>query len=124
MYSQLNILGRLAKDPEPGMTQAGMELCKFTIAYDTGYGDHKKANFLDCVCFGKKSIPIVNFFKKGSPIFVTGELSQNKWEDKSGNVRYSFSLNVLNFSFTDEKKNASVKDEFRGEEVTGGEDLF
>ena len=95
--------GRIVHDLEL-KTSGDKTFITFTIANDTGYKDHKKTNFIKCVAFGKTAETIGKFFSKGSPILISGELTQNTYEDKTGAKRDSYEIIVKEFSFMGEKK--------------------
>lgn len=97
-FSSFN--GRLVRDPEVTMTPSGVEICDFSIAYDTGYGENKKTNFLECIAFKKTALSIEKYFFKGDGIIVEGELQQDRWEDKNtGQKRSKHKLIVNRFHF-------------------------
>ncbi len=98
MINSMTLEGRLTRDAELKYTQNGTSLLKFTIANNNGYGDYEKTLFLDCVIFGKRAEALSQYLTKGKYVVANGILTQNKWEDKDGNNRISFSLMVNDLS--------------------------
>ena len=49
-----------------------------------------------------------NFVKKGQLIAIDGSLYTRKYEDKNGNNRTAYEVNVNNFYFAESKKSADV----------------
>lgn len=81
MSNAISFHGRLTKDAEVQSTANGKTLCKFTVASDVGYGDHKSTNFFDVVIFGKRAEGgLPQYLKKGTSVYVSGELKIEKRE--------------------------------------------
>lgn len=94
-------IGNIVRDPETrevGQTT----VTKFTVAFTP----HPKADtvFLDCECWGDNGVRIGEHLGGGEPIFVSGGLNVNNWEDKDGNKRSKVFLKVTDWSFTGGKK--------------------
>ena len=109
--NQVNILGTLTKDVELNYATSGSAIGKFTIAYNKKFkgqdGQHQeKTSYFDCVAFGRRGEIISQYFSKGQRILVSGELEQDKWQDKDGNNRYAIKILVNGFDFI-EKNNSS-----------------
>lgn len=101
------LVGRLAKNPELRYTQSGepMAVCRFTVAVNRPFakdGDIK-ADFINCVAFGKKGEVVNQYFHKGSRIGVEGRLQVSQYKDKDGNNRYSTDVIVNEIEFIDTK---------------------
>lgn len=85
----VTLLGRLTRDPDIRYTQGenAMAIARFTLAVDKNFkkkGD--KANFIDCVAFGKIAETVEKHVFKGSKIAVIGEWSTGYWvADDKGN---------------------------------------
>jgi single-strand DNA-binding protein len=104
MTNNITILGRLVREPELSATQTGKKLCKITIANDTGYGDRKKTNFID-VRLWEKSAEIANqYARKGSLVAITGQLIQDRWQDKtSGQNRTEYHVQANEIQLLDKR---------------------
>ena len=89
MYQRYEGIGNLVRDPETRYAQSGTEICYFTVACDHGYGDNKFTEFVRCVAFGKLAGVVGKYCVKGKPVFFAGANKTRKWQDKSGNDRYS-----------------------------------
>jgi single-strand DNA-binding protein len=100
MHSRVILLGRFTRDPELKYASSGLEICTFSLAVDSGWGDKKKTSFLDCTAFGKRGEAISNNLHKGDPIFIEGYLDQSRWEDKdTGQKRSKVGIIVDDFKF-------------------------
>ena len=78
------LVGRLTRDPELRYTQGdnSMAVCRYTLAVDRG---KDKADFPQCVAFGKAAEFADKYFKKGMRVAISGRLqtgSYMKGEDK------------------------------------------
>ena len=62
-FNSSSIQGNLVDAPKvyPGENP----VARFTIANNTGYGDNRHTNFVDCVAFGKQVSTIEQHFTKG-----------------------------------------------------------
>jgi single-strand DNA-binding protein len=96
--------GRLTKSPELRNTNSGTPVASFTIACDTGSGEHKQTLFLDCVAWKGRGETIAQYFDKGQMIVVSGSLGCRDWEDKNGNKRKNYELTVSDFGFCGSKR--------------------
>lgn len=81
--------GRLASEPELRTSDAGANVVNFRIAVDREYvkGQEKKADFFSIVAFRNTALFVEKYFKKGSPIALTGKLRTRSYDDKNGVTR-------------------------------------
>lgn len=104
-----HIQGRLTKDPELKQTKTGKKVCTFTVAVDKR-GKDAGTNFLDCVAWEGRGETISKYFKKGSPILITGRLDQQTWEQE-GMKRSKIVILVDDFNFLGSKMGESTPSE-------------
>ncbi|TXH41475.1 MAG: single-stranded DNA-binding protein [Desulfurellales bacterium] len=64
-YSKITVLGRLGKDPKLGTTQNGKSFCNFSIAADSGSGDHKITTWFSVTVWGKSAEAAHKYLQKG-----------------------------------------------------------
>ena len=90
------LLGNLGRDPEIRSMQSGNKMASFSIATSKRWKDKntqeqkEKTSWHNIVVFGDGLVNIVeNYVKKGSKIYVEGELQTRKWQDQDGNDRYT-----------------------------------
>lgn len=88
-FCNLIIGGRLTRDPVLRYTPSNTAVCEFGMAWDEGYGDNKKSNFIDVTAFGKTAETINEHLQKGRPVIVAGRLSFEQWDDKNGGGKRS-----------------------------------
>ena len=89
------ILGRLGADPEVRYTPGGSAVANLRIATNSGYKDKQTGQFVEStewhrvVVFGRTAEIAGQYLAKGRMAYVEGRLRTNKWQDQSGNDRYT-----------------------------------
>ena len=107
--NKAQIIGYLGQDPDIRYTPSGAAVANFSVATTSRWKDKQSGEQKEntewhrCVAFGKQVDPIEKYLKKGSQVYVEGELRTNKYDDKEGITRYSTEIRVLRFSFLDRK---------------------
>jgi single-strand DNA-binding protein len=102
--NNVSIIGRLTKDPVKRTLSSGKELAEFAIANNRGFGDFKRAHFID-VKFWGKGLSILPFLRRGTKIAVTGELLQDSWTDQmSGQKRQKLYINTFSVDILEQPK--------------------
>ncbi len=87
-FNQFIQMGRLTRDPELRYTGTGTAVAAFCVATTTQYGkeSHQKDQaFVNWSFFGKRAERLVEYFRKGDPIFIKGRLKTNTWESQGQN---------------------------------------
>lgn len=75
------VAGNLTKDAE--LRQAGnSQVCGFSVAADTGFGDKKNTLFFSCSLWGNQGAALAQYLKKGNPVTVIGEMSEREYDGK------------------------------------------
>lgn len=81
--------GRLTKDAEIKLIGAKQTpCCEFSIANNTGFGQYAKTTYFNVQLWGQSGQNLLQYLKKGQPVAVSGELTQNDWVDQNG-VKHS-----------------------------------
>jgi|FLOH01.1.fsa_nt_gi single-strand DNA-binding protein len=99
--NQCNFAGYLTRDAE--VVLGDKPRAKFGVAVN-GYKD--TVLFMDCTAWGKLAENVGPNLKKGQPIFVTGELQLDEWEDSEGNPKSKPALNVRDIRYLSSKGEA------------------
>jgi len=97
--NNFNGIGRLVRDAECRYTPAGTPIAKFSICISKKWKDkdgnpQEKANFFDCVLWGKYGELMTKYLTKGKQIGITAELEQTTWADSEGKNHSRVQLNV------------------------------
>lgn len=111
-FNKVILMGWLTAAPEIKQTPNGTSVCNFSIAVDRkrGKDGEPKADFFDITAFNKTAEFISNYFTKGSPILIDGELQTDSWVDKQGQKRYKTSVVVREVAFCGSKGNSETND--------------
>ena len=110
MLNHIDIVGRLARDPELRRTGSGVAVASFTVACERDFGGSdgkKETDFIDCVAWRQTGEFVSKYFRKGNMIIVSGRLQIRNWNDKDGNKRRSSEVVADNCYFGSTKKEAS-----------------
>ena len=90
------LVGNLGRDPEVRSFQNGGRVCNLSLATSENWKDRntgerrEKTEWHRVVVF---SDPLINvcerYLRKGSKIYVEGQLETRKWQDQGGQERYT-----------------------------------
>ena len=101
------ILGNLCADPESRSFQNGGSVVNLRIATnerwtDKNSGERKeKAEYHNVAIFNENIGRIATqYLRKGSKVYIEGQLQTRKWQDQSGNDRYATEIVLQNFNGT------------------------
>ena len=121
--NKVMLIGRLGQDPEIRNTQDGRSLCTFSIATSESWNDkntgekREKTEWHRIVVFNEGLVNIIQqYVKKGSNVFLEGQLQTRKWEDKDGIEKYTTEVVLQGFNSTfkmlDNRNTGSVDNNF------------
>lgn len=113
------VKGNLVRDVELRYTSAGTAFAKGAVANNRGYkgenGWQEYANFFDFTLWGKRAEGLAKHLTKGTPVVITGELRQSRWE-QDGQKRSRVEINAQDLSFAGRKRDGgSPPDEVDGD---------
>ena len=120
------LLGNLGRDPEIRSMQSGAKMASFSIATSKRWKDRntqeqkEKTSWHNIVVFGDGLVDIVErYVKKGSKIYIEGELQTRKWQDKDGNDRYTTEVILqgynCNLTLLDSRNNSQIDNNTSGQ---------
>src|SRR5438067_1349302 len=96
------LVGNLGRDPEVRRTNAGAPVVNLRVATSESWRDkntgerQEKTEWHSVVVFNENAARIAEqYLKKGSKVYIEGQLQTRKWQDQSGQDRYSTEV-VLN----------------------------
>ena len=105
--NKVMIIGNLGRDPESRSFQNGGKVVNLNVAVsetwkDKSSGERKeKTEWVQVAIFNEGICKVAeNYLRKGSKVYLCGKLQTRKWQDQSGNDRYTTEV-VLN-GFGDE----------------------
>jgi len=90
------LIGNLGRDPEIRTMQSGGRVCNLALATSENWRDkqtgerRERTEWHRIVVFNDNLVQVCErFLKKGSKIYVEGQLETRKWQDQSGQERYT-----------------------------------
>jgi len=99
------LIGNLGADPEIRRTQDGRPIANLRLATTDSWRDkatgerRERTEWHRVVIFSEGLCRIAEqYLKKGSKIYVEGQLQTRKWEDQSGQDRYSTEVVLQNYN--------------------------
>lgn len=98
------IVGNLGADPEVRSFNNGGKVCNLRIATseswkDKSTGERKEKSEWHSVAIFQEGLVGVceKYLRKGSKVYIEGKLQTRKWQDQSGNDRYSTEVVLQGF---------------------------
>ncbi len=89
------LVGNLGQDPEIKYMPSGQAVCNISIATTESWNDKtsgekiEKTEWHRVVFFRRLAEIAGEYLRKGSQVYVEGRLQTRKWQDQSGNDRYT-----------------------------------
>ncbi len=99
------LIGNLGKDPEIRRTQDGKPIANLRIATSESWRDkstgerREKTEWHSVVIFNENLCKVAEqYLKKGAKVYLEGQLQTRKWQDQSGQERYSTEVVLQGFN--------------------------
>ena len=99
------LIGNLGADPEVRHTQDGRAICNMRLATSESWRDkqsgerRERTEWHSVVIFNEQLSKIAQqYLKKGSKVYIEGQLQTRKWQDSSGNDRYTTEVVLQNYA--------------------------
>src|SRR4051794_32758404 len=99
------LIGNLGKDPEIRRTQDGRPIANFTVATSDTWKDkntgerRERTEWHRVVIFNEGLCRIAEqYLKKGSKVYLEGSLQTRKWQDQSGQEKYTTEIVLQGFN--------------------------
>ena len=98
------LVGNLGNDPEIRYLPGGGAVATLTVATSESWRDkatgeqREKTEWHRIALFGKLAEVAGEYLKKGSQVYIEGQLETRKWQDQSGQDRYTTQVVVKGFN--------------------------
>lgn len=99
------LVGNLGADPEIRRTQDGRPIANLSVATSESWRDkstgerREKTEWHKVVIYSEGLCKIAeNYLRKGSKVYIEGQLQTRKWQDKDGNDRYTTEVVLQGFN--------------------------
>ena len=101
------LIGNLGRDPEVRSFQNGGKVCNLRIATSETWRDRtsgerkERTEWHSVAIFSEGLVKVAEqYLKKGSKVYLEGQLETRKWQDQSGADRYTTEVVLRNFGST------------------------
>ncbi len=101
------LVGNLGRDPEVRTFQNGGKVCNLRIATSENWKDRntgerrEKTEWHSVAIFQEGLVRVAEqYLRKGSKVYIEGQLQTRKWQDQSGQDRYSTEVVLQGFNGT------------------------
>lgn len=94
------LIGNLGADPETRYTPNGTAVSNLNLATDESYKDRQTGQMVPrtewhrIVIFGKVAEVAGQYLRKGSKVYIEGRLQTRKWQDQSGQDKFTTEIVV------------------------------
>ncbi len=99
--NQVQLIGRLGRDVEVRTTMSGGKVANLAVATDESYIDKSgqkidKVEWHRIVSFQSGVVDMLEkHARKGRLVYISGKLQTTKWQDQSGNDRYTTEILIV-----------------------------
>jgi single-strand DNA-binding protein len=106
------IIGNLGADPEVRYMPSGSAVTNIRVATSEGWKDkqsgetQERTEWHRIVFFNRLAEIASEYLRKGSKVYIEGSLRTNKWQDQSGNERYTTEIIANSMQMLDAKGGA------------------
>jgi len=89
------LIGNLGADPEVRYTPAGSAVANLRLATSDSWRDKQTGEMQDrtewhrVICFNRLGEIAGEYLRKGSKVYIEGRIQTRKWQDNTGNDRYT-----------------------------------
>jgi len=102
--NKVMLIGNLGKDPEVRTFANGGKVCNFSIATSESWKDRntgerqEKTEWHNVAIFNEGLAGVAErYLKKGSKVYIEGQLQTRKWTDQSGAEKYTTEVVLQRF---------------------------
>lgn len=97
------LIGNVGQDPD-FKELTGFSVANLSLATSKKVKEETVTQWHKLVFFNKLALLVKEYVKKGSKLYVEGEISYRKWQDKEGNDKYSTEIQVHSLQFLGDAK--------------------
>lgn len=111
--NNVNLIGRLTRDPELRYAITGTPITRFTVAVNRKLSREKRqelevqgkptADFIMCQAFGNTAELIANYFSKGNLIGLEGSIQTGSYKNNEGRTVFTTDVIVNSIDFIETK---------------------
>ncbi len=101
------LVGNLGRDPEVRSFQNGGKVCNLTVATSENWRDkssgekRERTEWHRVAIFSEGLVRVAEqYLRKGSKVYIEGQLETRKWQDQNGQDKYSTEVTLRGFNST------------------------
>ena len=100
--NRAQIIGNLGTEPDLRALSSGMAVCRLSIATSESWNDkttgeaREETEWHRITLWGKLAEIANQYLHKGDKVFIEGKIKTRKWQDQSGQDRYSTEIHADN----------------------------
>lgn len=116
------LVGNCGQDPETRFSNAGAAITNISIATSETWKDkqtgqaQERTEWHRVVFFNRLAEIAGEYLKKGSKVYVEGSLRTRKWQDKSGQDRYTTEIVANEMQMLDSRGGGGGGEQFAGQQ--------
>lgn len=123
------VMGRLGRDPDVRQTQSGVAVLKFSLATsefskDGKGGFNQSTQWHNVVAFRDQAERWGPNLRKGQMVYVEGPLRSEKWTDRDGIERVTWSLHAQKLEFCERRDQSQTGAPPPGAQMYTGPDTY
>jgi single-strand DNA-binding protein len=114
------MMGRLTRDPEVRYGGASNSaIARYSIAVDRRFkrDGQPTADFFNCTSFGKQAEFVEKYLRKGTKVVIEGELQNDNYTNKEGQMVYGMRIIVNSIEFAESKNSQATGGDFGGNDI-------
>ncbi len=112
------LIGNLGADPDMRYTPNGVAVVNLSIATSESWRDKNTNEMVEqtewhrVVCFRRLAEIAGEYLRKGSKVYIEGKLRTRKWQDQSGNDRYTTEITADSLQMLDSRGAGGAQGDF------------
>jgi single-strand DNA-binding protein len=112
------LLGNVGNDPETRYTQTGNAVTNLSLATSETWKDkltgqkQEKTEWHKVIFFNQLAEICSKYVKKGSKLYIEGQIKTKKWQDKQGNDRYTTEIIAKEMQMLDSRQQSESQQDY------------
>jgi len=108
------LIGNVGKDPDIKATNNGSTIANISIATSESGKDkstgqqQERTEWHRVVFFGRLAEIVRDYLKQGSKVYIEGSIRTRKWQDQSGQDRYTTEIVASEMQMLDSRENVEI----------------
>lgn len=111
------IVGNLGQDPESRVMQNGNAVTTLSVATSESWTDkatnqkQERTEWHRVVLFNRLAEVAAQYLKKGSKVYIEGQIRTRKWQDQSGQDKYTTEIVANNMQMLDSANSSGAQNQ-------------